>query len=680
MTDGRVESALVFDLELDRAVERQALLNDGVSDALYRPARNPPTDRSYLATCTCTLKPNTHQNFDFFLPRPPLPHMSSPTVTILSRSISQGIFNKYRQGALPLANTLLTAIRNVIRNSESAAKPLTAHTATATVRPGRWAQEAAAVADLSSSDSSSSAAAAAAALVARVGPRADVPLVDAWVRAREPRFDLAVAHAQSAACSSAARNHVLHALALAGHFDRAVPLVLDERFAGSWLRPTLNALLARVGAVQINELSMLDLLFVAGASGRKRRVQLFQSLVLAFRASRCAVNAATTNAVLAAWLAVRAEAESGESVREQWQQVVALLASMDTTRTLAAVPVNGGTFALLAAHSLTPDDVELLFELIGSHRQPLSASLCIDVARACVRNGDAARAIAFVHQSGLLLTDDAWAQVIALFDRAGFRREAAQLLFQQELWWSLPSEPACTRMLVALALLPRDEIARRRSRLHLPDASARDALDEFESATPTAVHSLFQRAGHPYRPRYLSALVRAHVSFGMLLTVGEQLALAQTLGVRLSQRIYVGAIEANFLAANLCSALIVWRMLVLAHPELADEGLRDSVHAFLRASSAMPTLTKQVVQYFSDELADELPVVDWRFRADDPALAKFVSAAAVVARRHEHVMRNWALGHVVTQAPPPSDSSSVATDLAAAYKRSQKLHLLNKQR
>jgi hypothetical protein len=588
--------------------------------------------------------------------------MLSFRLFVRSSSTAKGAFNSNRQGSLPLAGTLLSAIRSVLHNSSVVHDAVPAAQAPppppSLPQRGTLAQraaEAAAVCSVNDWERADS-------LVQQFGARADVPLVAEWLRSN--RVDVALAFVTARrTCSPGARERVLHALIAAGSFDAAIPLALDTQFVGTWTRATLNLLIARVCDVQLSELALVPFLVQGGA---KRRQQLFQSLVDLFRASRCAVNAATTNAVLTAWLAMRAERAAidvadriAPSLRQQWEAVETLLKKMDTTRALADAPINGCTLIELTKLVESADDAAFALDLRERSKLPMNGSLCVELVRAFVRIGDLQRADTLLHGAAMELSSEQWAEVIAAFDRAGHANEAARYLFQQEQSWSLPTTSACKRMLLTLSNVSRDEATQRKK--------------AESSATPMSVHSLFRRADHHVTPAYLSALALANAAFGHVQQVGHQFTQAQAAGIRLQRRVFMRAIEANFRHGNLGNALLAWRMYTVAYPDLYGDCLERSVHAFARSQHVLNQLGMHVDRYFSAVAVDEHPIVDWRWRRgddeDEQVLARFVQTASASTLRPEAAVRKFADKYLVTTAPRTDH-----LDLAGAYRRFHALH------
>lgn len=494
-----------------------------------------------------------------------------------------------------------------------------------------------------------------------------------WLRAR--RFALATAYAGDAACSVAARNRIVSGLLRAELYSEAFPFVLDSAHGAAWCRATLHDVIAAVGTVQLNELSIADFFSTALASDekiRKRRSALLESVLQLFRQSQCFVNDQTTLAVTRAWFTL--EGANRPAMPEAWERIEALLHHADPSRHKArGAPVNCPTLVFLAAQVRRPDELVFVEALAASKHVPIGGDLCIALVRASLSFKQVENARKFVQNAGLRLSSDAWAQVITVFDQAGKVTIAMQLLFQQEQSWSLPSRNACTRMLLAIARKTRSTVVKHRAPAPVDVPQLAHSLDSLARASPTAIQMLMSRAGYPYNARVVNAMVRANASSLWTAAMCSPLRYAQERNFRLDHITFHAAIGANFSIGNMGAAFVLWRWYAQTYPQLHGAYLEKSVQVFMISQGLYHQVGRLVAAFFAADDACDVPIVEWRWRtgnaADMASLDLFCEAAAVPLRTKPSAVKKYALQHLAVES-----SETAPPDFATAYARFQKQH------
>jgi hypothetical protein len=470
--------------------------------------------------------------------------------------------------------------------------------------------------------------------------RSDVAFVTEWLRAEQ--FDLAAAYAAEApSCSASARNRVVSGLLRAELYSQAFGFILDKKYRTSWSRVTLHDVLAVVGTVQLNELSIADFFTTAISSEskvRKRRNNLLISVLDMFRRSKCAVNDQTTLLLTRAVFAIEGDERAG--MPEMFERIESLLAKVDPSpRTANGAPVNCPTMSFLASQARDADELTYIKSIIGSKRVVVGGDLCLALVRASLAVFQSENARRITRDYGLSLSSDMWAQVIAAFDKAGRPTIAMQLLFQQEQSWSLPSRNACTRMLLSLARTQRNDVVRR----------------------------------PPPIPENVGELLRANASSLWTAAIYSPLRYAQERNFRLDHITFQRAIGANFTIGNMGAAFVLWRWYAQTYPQLHGTYLEKSVQLFMTSLGVYHQVGRQVDNYFAPEVVSDVPIVEWRWRAGNAAeqasLQLFCETAAVGLRTKPSAVNNYAQQHLVVQR-----SDDEPLDFAGAYLRFQKVH------
>lgn len=504
--------------------------------------------------------------------------------------------------------------------------------------------------------------------------RSDVAFVTEWLRAEQ--FDLAAAYAAEApSCSASARNRVVSGLLRAELYSQAFGFILDKKYRTSWSRVTLHDVLAVVGTVQLNELSIADFFTTAISSEskvRKRRNNLLISVLDMFRRSKCAVNDQTTLLLTRAVFAIEGDERAG--MPEMFERIESLLAKVDPSpRTANGAPVNCPTMSFLASQARDADELTYIKSIIGSKRVVVGGDLCLALVRASLAVFQSENARRITRDYGLSLSSDMWAQVIAAFDKAGRPTIAMQLLFQQEQSWSLPSRNACTRMLLSLARTQRNDVVRRPPPIPENVGELLRNVDNVTRTSPTAIQSLMTRAGYPYNARVVNAMVRANASSLWTAAIYSPLRYAQERNFRLDHITFQRAIGANFTIGNMGAAFVLWRWYAQTYPQLHGTYLEKSVQLFMTSLGVYHQVGRQVDNYFAPEVVSDVPIVEWRWRAGNAAeqasLQLFCETAAVGLRTKPSAVNNYAQQHLVVQR-----SDDEPLDFAGAYLRFQKVH------
>lgn len=371
------------------------------------------------------------------------------------------------------------------------------------------------------------------------------------------------------------------------------------------------------------------------------------------------------------WLAVNSERRS--SLATTWRALEELLVKSDASGSTTAVPINCPTLVLLVEAARDTKEIRFVEKMALERRIPIAGGLCVALVRASLALSDVSHAQEIVREAGIRLSSDIWAEVIAAFDRAGHTSIAMQLLFHQEQSWSLPSRSACMRMLLAIARKRRATLTPPTPPVPSTIEELGKTIDDVSRASPNAIQMLMVRARYPYTARTINALVEANSAAVWTSSVGLQLTYAQDRNFRLSHAAFLRAIEANFRVGNLGAALVVWRLYAQTYPQLHGKNLELSVTNFLSSQGTLHQFRAFVDRYFSDEQEDEVPVVEWRWRAENIAeqdsLALFCETVARIIRTKPSTVKSYAAQFFVVDR-----DDSLPLDFAGAYKRFQKLH------
>lgn len=500
----------------------------------------------------------------------------------------------------------------------------------------------------------------------------DVALASEWLRAA--RFDLAAAYAGEASCSAAARNRIVSGLLRAELYSQAFPFLLNDEYRGNWSRITLHDAIAAVAVVQLNELSIADFFVTALASAekiRKRRIAMMMSMLKLFRRSKCTVNEQTTLVVTRAWFAL--ETDKRPPLKEAWGIIESLLMRAMRNPPPHGAPVNCPTLILLASQARDPDELAFVESLAAGKGVPVGGDLCVALVRTSLALTQIDNADRIAREAGLRMSSDMWAQVIAVFDKAGRTSMAMQLLFQQEQSWSLPTRNACARMLLAIARTQRTVVVKRAPAPPPDVAHIARNISQVNRASPTAIQSLMARAGYPYNARVVNAMVRANASSLWTAAIGAPLRYAQERSFRIDHITFHRAIGANFSVGNMGAALVLWRMYAQMYPQLHGAYLEKSVQAFMISLGLYHQMAPLVAEYFSKDVQSDLPIVEWRWRtgneSDMASLDLFCETAAVPLRTKPSTVKKYALQHLSVER-----SDAEPLDYVGAYVRFQKVH------